>query len=336
MELFYSALSDAGNVRSSNEDYLFAGNLGQDEYLFIVADGMGGHNAGEIASRKAVSVFVSELEKSREEETKNGIGEELKRILLEVNEALMIEGSKSPRRKGMGTTLSALYIKGESGYIAHVGDSRIYRYLNDGEDKGNKPGQLMQLTEDHSFVGKLLKNGFITEEEARSHPKRNVIYQSIGLRKEINIQVMESIPIKKGQKYLLCSDGLSGVVPAGEIVESLKLKGASTSAVAKQLVKKAKRNGGPDNISVIVVSTEMGKCDSTDLADTIKIVDSYLAPGKRKKKIAFLVLLGLLILLLAALIYLVIVTMDADGQPLAWGENRFDSVIEILGNRGKG
>lgn len=337
MELFYSGLSDAGNVRSNNEDYLFAGKIGGDEYLFIVADGMGGHSAGEIASRKAVTVFVRQLEKSIESNNGHNIAEELRYIVLDVNETLIREGSKHPGKSGMGTTLSAFYIKGDRGYIAHVGDSRIYRYANSNPasdtapDTTGSPGQLTQLTEDHSIVGKLLKNGFITEEEARSHPQRNVIYQSIGLRKEINVQVMDSIPIKKGQKYLLCSDGLYGVVPSTEIRRYLT--GTSTLGIAGQLIKRAKENGGPDNISVIVVSTEEDKekevQKTIDLADTMKIVDSYAALKKmRRRKIGFFILLGLLILLLAALIYILVIAVGSDGLAQAGVESRHVTVSE--------
>jgi serine/threonine protein phosphatase PrpC len=308
MELFYSGLSDIGNVRQNNEDYYFAGKLRDNEYLFIMADGMGGHKAGEVASRKAVSIFVRELEKG----TGDNISKGLKRIIHSVNETLFQEGSRTAVKGGMGTTLSVFYVKEDRGYIAHVGDSRIYRFFDSGTDTTHA---LEQLTEDHSFVGKLLKNGFITEEEARNHPRRNVLYQSIGLKQDINVQVVPPIPIQRGRKYLLCTDGLYGVVPESEIAESLKEK--STAAVARRLVQKAKALGGPDNISVIVIFTEydeqIGINDITFVEDTETTIVSSSEKRKRRKRPIY-ILLGLLVLLLAVIIYLLIVSAGSNGD----------------------
>ncbi|NIM12799.1 MAG: Stp1/IreP family PP2C-type Ser/Thr phosphatase [Candidatus Aminicenantes bacterium] len=325
MELFYSGLSDVGNLRENNEDYYFAGKLGEDEYLFIVADGMGGHKAGEVASRKAVSFFVRELEKG----IGDNISEDLRRIILAANEFLMHEGSRSAVKNGMGTTLSVFYVQGNLGYIVHVGDSRIYRFTNPDEKKGNQ-FVLEQLTEDHSFVGKLLKEGFITEEEARRHPRRNVLYQSIGLKKDINVQVLKPIPIQKGQKYLLCTDGLYGVVPESEIAECLKEK--STAYIVRVLVQKAKANGGPDNISTIVVSTEKDKIfgEDTVLEDTIRIVLRSKTKKRKKRKRSFFILLGLLVLLLVVIIYWLLTTISTSQHPLPGSGSGGESVTETM------
>jgi serine/threonine protein phosphatase PrpC len=319
MELYYYGLSDTGNLRDNNEDYFFAGKLKKDEYLFIVADGMGGHQAGEIASRKAVGMFVSQLEKEKNVKTNknsNHTLERLKRIVMDINVTLIREGSRSHIKNGMGTTLSALYIKKDQGYIVHVGDSRIYLFPGSLTHTGNTTDtsgqlrQLTQLTEDHSFVGKLLKDGLITEEEARGHPKRNVLYQSIGIKRDITIQTTGPIPIKMDQKYLLCSDGLYGVVTDSEIEEYLNDK--STAQIAEQLVKRANFNGGPDNISVIVVSTEPD--ETTDLPDTVKITTP--PPKKRRKiRVWFFILLGLLVLLLALIIYILFMSADTKSPP---------------------
>jgi len=316
MEFYYYALSDTGNLRDNNEDYLFAGQLKKDEYLFIVADGMGGHEAGEVASRKAVSMFVRQLEKEKNkdaDENSTYILETLKRIIININETLVLEGSRSHKKNGMGTTFSALYIKKNRGYIVHVGDSRIYLFSPLLPHTGNidtsatpvEMSRLTRLTEDHSFVGKLVKDGLITEEEARSHPKRNVLFQSIGIKKNITIQTKGPIPIQMGQKYLLCSDGLYGVVPESEIEEYLSDK--STAQIAEQLVKRANFNGGPDNISVIVISTEKDK--TPKLTDTVKI--PALSPNERRKKKGWLfILLGLLVILLALIIYFLVLNVD--------------------------
>jgi len=308
MEFYFSGLSDVGNVRNNNEDYLFAGSVGENAYLFIVADGMGGHRAGEIASRKAVTTFVRLLE----EATGGDIREELKRIIGVVNEQLIQEGNRASEKSGMGTTLSVLYIKDDMAYIAHVGDSRIYRCSNrDGVEK------LDQLTEDHSFVGRLLKDGFITEEEARNHPRRNVLYQSIGLKKDINVQIREPFAIQPGDKFLLCSDGLYGVITDKELAWHLNEK--SISNITKHLIKKAKSNGGPDNITAIVVSTEKDEdipADSTGtiagktfLEDTDKIIISSTLPKKNRRKV-ILILVAIILLLLALVVFLVIKNTD--------------------------
>lgn len=318
MDLYYHGLSDIGNIRANNEDYLFAGKLKADEYLFIVADGMGGHQAGEVASRKAVSMFVLQLEKRKNsdtEENNNHILEELKRIVIDINETLIQESRRSFRKDGMGTTLSALYIRNDRGYIAHVGDSRIYQFSNSSPDSGNINSsdasgqfrQFMQLTEDHSFVGRLIKDGFITKKEARDHPKRNVLYQSIGIKKDIRVQCTGPIHIQYGQKYLLCSDGLHGIVPDNEIKGYMI--GKSTVQIAEQLVERAKFKGGPDNISVIVISTE--KDETLNITDTVEMNPAI--KKKRKTKIWLFILLGLLVLLLALIIYFL--TLSVDDNP---------------------
>ncbi len=299
MELYYSALSDVGNVRTNNEDYFYAGKIRENEYLFIVADGMGGHKAGEIASMKAVNVFKSQVEKG----ISNQISEDLKRIVLKVNDILIKEGRDFQEKNGMGTTLSVLYTRDSQAYIAHVGDSRIYRFSN----LEDSP-LLEQLTDDHSFVGKLLKDGYITEEEARNHPRRNVLYQSIGLKPDITVQTSAPIPIEKNQKFLLCSDGLYGVVSDRLIAEFLQNKSLSHSV--KQLIRKAKTNGGPDNITAIIISTEKDTSGSEDTSpeDITKIDTPALSfPTKSKpKRIGFYILIALLLFLLAAIIFIIL------------------------------
>jgi serine/threonine protein phosphatase PrpC len=327
MELVYYSLSDPGLVRTNNEDYLFAGQLKTGDHLFIVADGMGGHRAGEVASRKAVSLFVHHLEKengfSGNEDSKP-ILEGLKRIVMDINETLIREGRSSLEKNGMGTTLSALYVRNDRGYLVHVGDSRIYLYSRPdslGSEAAASPEdtrpeqpapavQLVQLTEDHSFVGRLLRDRLITREEARNHPKRNVLYQSIGLKREINIQARGAFPLKKGQKYLLCSDGLYGVVTDPEIEQSLK--GKSTAQTAEQLVRQANANGGPDNISVIIVSTEPDK--TAELNDTVKITALPLQK-KKKPRVWFFILLVLLMMMLALIIYILLGNADMQVVP---------------------
>ena len=302
MKLSYATGTDIGNVRAKNEDYFFAGKIKNDEYLFIVADGMGGHKSGEVASYTAVTAFVKEIKKSSAED----IEAELKRILLKVNSLLLKESTKSTKNRGMGTTLSVLYVKEENAYIAHIGDSRIYSYTAAGAAGPHSVGQppasgiqpsangpqrtlrdltpaegvntprplrdhlpaslkegkntgpvLEQLTEDHSLVGKFVRDGFITKEQALTHPKRNVLYQSVGLKQNINVQTVGPIPLYRGRKFLLCSDGLNNEITDAGIEKFLQLK--SSESAAEGLIKKAKTGRGGDNITVIVVSTEKMK-----------------------------------------------------------------------------
>ena len=300
MQLYYYSLSDVGNVRSHNEDFLFSGRVKGDGYLFIVADGMGGHSSGEVASYKAVAGFVKAMRK--------GIGKNvpdaMRRIILTINDDLIHEGKRSAKDKGMGTTLSALYIKGDRGYFAHVGDSRIYRYSNSGD--GNNT--MVQLTEDHSLVGRLLKDGFINAEEAQNHPKRNVLYQSVGLKKGIEVQAMGPFIIREGQKFLLCSDGLNTELRDSEIKEYLALK--SPRQIVEGLVMEAKQRTASDNITVIAVSTETGETDEmTRPVDTVKVpvpIKVRLKLKRKRKRVLVLVLLGIILVLLAAMVYFLV------------------------------
>jgi protein phosphatase len=241
IDLSFSSLSDIGNIRAKNEDFLFTGQLTIDSYLFAVADGIGGHNSGEVASYKAVTGIVKALKKDIGKETM----ETLEDTIIQINDKLVAESSKENKNKGMGTTLSALYIKKNTGYIVHVGDSRIYRYS---ESKG-----LEQLTEDHSLVEKLKREGIISQEDAQNHPKRNVLYQSIGTKANIQVQKVGPFPIKKGQKYLLCTDGLYNEISDQELEELIQKY--ATKNIVDNLIKKVKSRQGLDNITIIALST---------------------------------------------------------------------------------
>lgn len=308
MQLYYYSLSDVGNVRSHNEDFLFSGRVKGDGYLFIVADGMGGHSSGEVASYKAVAGFVKAMRKG----VGKNVPEAMRRIVLNINDDLMHEGKKFAKDKGMGTTLSALYIKGDKGYFAHVGDSRIYRYSNSGDS-----GAMVQLTEDHSLVGRLLKDGFISAEEAQTHPKRNVLYQSVGLKKGIEVQAMGPFNIREGQKFLLCSDGLNSELRDVEIEESLALK--SPRQIVESLMEEAKLRTASDNITVIAVSTETGDTDEmTQPVDTVKVpvpIKVKMKLKRKRKRVLVLVLLGIIVALLAAMVYLLVKNAQGTTPP---------------------
>ena len=239
MKISFSGKTDRGKVRRKNEDFYLIDKLGDDEYIFIVADGMGGHLAGEIASRMASEIVRDGMKSA--ENRKNPFPL-LKSLFEEANRRIYAEGTLNPSRTGMGTTLTVLYIKGDKGYIVHVGDSRVYRIF------GNR---ITKLTTDHSLVEKLLREGSITMEEALSHPKRNILYQSVGVYGEIHPQMVGPLTIKEGDVFVLCSDGLFDYVDEDEIRKIAS--SLSPDDATKKFIDLANKRGGGDNITVIVV-----------------------------------------------------------------------------------
>lgn len=239
MRINFYGKTDVGVLRNKNEDYFKTENLPDGSYVFVVADGLGGHLAGEVASRTAVINLIEMI--------KEGIGEDpiafFRETLEKINEEIEKLGNSEPDKKGMGTTLSILYVRDNKGYIAHVGDSRIYKISH---------GKINQLTEDHSFVEKLMADGLITEEEAKRHPRRNVLLQMIGMKKKIEPQIIGPFSIEEGDKFLLCTDGLSNLVSDFEIKEIFGR--LPIQEAVDYLIELAKKRGGPDNITAIGIS----------------------------------------------------------------------------------
>lgn len=225
-------LTHVGKVRVSNQDVL----IEADELrLFGVADGMGGHNGGETASAGARDTLVSFLQDRRPSL------DAMRSAFEKANVDLFRQQEHDEKLAGMGTTLSAIWLSDDYVYIGHVGDSRIYR-LRDGE--------LQQLTDDHSLVGELMRAGFLTPEQAENHPNKNVITRAVGTEEgiEVDLAVEERRP---GDTWMICSDGLHGMVP-GEKLEKL-LKEHEPKKAAEMLVEAALENGGRDNISVVIL-----------------------------------------------------------------------------------
>lgn len=239
MRINFYGKTDVGVVRNKNEDYFETVTLQDGSYVFVVADGLGGHLAGEVASRTAVTNLIEMIKEGIGEDPITFFRESLEKISKEIEKI----GNSEPDKKGMGTTLSLLYVKDNQGYIAHVGDSRIYKISH---------GKINQLTEDHSFVEKLVADGLITEEEARRHPRKNVLLQMIGMKKDVDPQIMGPFSIEEGDKFLLCTDGLSNLVSDFEIKEILGR--LPIHEAVDYLVELAKKRGGPDNITAIGVS----------------------------------------------------------------------------------
>jgi PPM family protein phosphatase len=226
----FGAKTDKGRVREQNED-----TYGYRDSLFVIADGMGGHKAGEIASAIAVeTVLAAEI----------GVNPivGLREIVLEANDAILNEMSRNEEFMGMGTTIAILLLSTDQAYVSHVGDSRIYKFTGD---------NLIQLTDDHSFVAELIKNGSITEEEAKIHPQRNVLTRALGTEDHFEFEV-NSFPMNPGDKFLLCSDGLTGMVAENDIKE-IMMSTEGCQLIAEHLVEHANEMGGTDNITVIVI-----------------------------------------------------------------------------------
>src|SRR5215210_4611124 len=232
LALRFAARSDIGLLREGNEDSGYAG-----PRLLVLADGMGGHAAGEVASSVAVAMLASLDDDSPGPD----ILERLSSAVQDANNHLRDMVLGDPDLEGMGTTLTALLRAGSRFGLVHIGDSRCYLLRGD---------QLQQITKDHTFVQTLVDDGRITAEEASHHPQRNVIVRALDGREdvELDLSIREA---KAGDRYLLCSDGLSDVLSEETLRDTLAAC-ESPERAAEQLVELALRGGGPDNITAIV------------------------------------------------------------------------------------
>ena len=230
--------SDTGKVRDLNEDSFFINGFNDENPLgfCVLADGMGGHNAGEVASRMAVDIITREMLASEESENNAEIARFLTAALDFANNEIYNASVTDSSKAGMGTTAVILY-------IANIGDSRAY-ILED--------NALRQLTVDHSVVQKLVESGSITPEDARIHPERNIITKALGTEPEENYDIFE-IPIKCGDRLLLCSDGLSDMLTDDEIGEILN-RNLSDEETGNALISAANECGGNDNITVLLLT----------------------------------------------------------------------------------
>lgn len=230
-------------MRQMNQDYCFADNnrVGLLPNLFIVADGMGGHNAGDFASRFCVEKFVEIMRNAGE-----GVLSRLSFIedaIRETNEQLIVKAAENSELEGMGTTFVAATIDSDNIMnVVNIGDSRLYVIDSD----------IWQVTEDHSLVMEMVKNGDIKKEEARFHPKKNVVTRAISAMGVV-IPDMFEVPLEKGNIVLLCSDGLSNMLADSEILETVKEYDENLDRCAEVLIDRANKNGGKDNISVVLV-----------------------------------------------------------------------------------
>lgn len=242
-------ITDVGRIRSINQDYVFASDtpVGKLPNLFVVADGMGGHNAGDRASSYAVKVFLRSV---RWERDKNPI-RIIRRSIEKANTKVLEEAKSKEKYQGMGTTMVVATIVKDTLYVANVGDSRLY-LIGD---------TIRQITRDHSLVEEMIRAGGITREEGRYHPDKNVITRAIGVEERVAIDFFD-VQMKKDDTLLLCTDGLSNMLTDKEIERIIKEE-SSLRMAGKRLVEAANRNGGSDNITALLVRlrrNEVKKC----------------------------------------------------------------------------
>lgn len=240
MQIF--SKTDRGRVRTDNQDAYFAGKITDDSVFAVVCDGMGGANAGNVASELAVR-HISEyvIRSYRDGMNMTDTEKTLKNAIVSANISLYDKAVNNTELAGMGTTAVAAFVKDGTAVIAHVGDSRIY-LVN---------GEIKQLTRDHSVVQSLIESGKITPEDAKVHPRKNVITRALGAEEDVAVD-SDCLNLSNGDTLLLCSDGLTNFLDDKDILTVFQNN--DISAVAERLVEEANKNGGGDNITVVTVT----------------------------------------------------------------------------------
>ena len=239
------SITDVGMVRQVNQDYVFTTGkpLGILQNLFVVADGMGGHQAGDYASKCTVEVMIKESAKSE--------GEDIERVLVKAikaaNREIIKEASGDEHLKGMGTTVVAATVKEQMLYFANVGDSRLY-LINQG---------IQQLSKDHSLVEELVRAGELDRAESRNHPQKNIITKAVGVAEDVQPDFF-IVDMKENSRILLCSDGLSNMVDDEKLEEILSGEGTEEE-LAEKCIEEALFYGGLDNIAVVIAQNRNGR-----------------------------------------------------------------------------
>lgn len=265
--------------RTTNEDYFL---IDDENMLYIVADGMGGCEKGEVASWFSSERLEQSIDEFSESDTvedislfpvdvdKSDADSHLQYAILSINKRLYEANQKArdealadsggindefarqmAMRKSMGTTLASLLIKGDRAYITHVGDSRVYRIAN---------GEIEQMTQDHSWVAERVRSGELTPEEAKTHPKRNIITRSLGIKENVQADIA-TVELRPPERFLLCSDGLSNMLRKGELLEFGQME--DIQVASERIVEAARDLGGRDNITALIVDIQ----HSATLAD---------------------------------------------------------------------
>ena len=245
----YSA-TDVGQKRKMNQDYVFTSEdaVGNLPNLFVGADGMGGHNAGDFASSHAVEILVDEIRKDADYNPVKVI----RHAIETANTEIIEQAQKDEGLRGMGTTMVVSTIVGQYAYVANVGDSRLYVVQ----------GQIQQITKDHSLVQEMVRLGEISPEEARNHRDKNIITRALGAEKTVDIDFFD-LKLEAGDTILMCSDGLSNMVDDRKMEEIILDSEMELTEKGKTLIREANLNGGKDNIAIILVepfTNEVEKC----------------------------------------------------------------------------
>ena len=239
-------LTDVGKRRESNEDdFVVDAPCG----LYAVADGMGGHAAGEVAARLAIQTLTDAFRgdgRPAHQFDAVGASEHLSQAVERANRRIFEEVVSTQEYRGMGTTVVTLLVSTDRAIIGHVGDSRAYRL---------RDGILERLTSDHSYVNEQVKLGLLSEEDAERHPMRNIVTRALGNRVDIHVDLLEDVP-RHGDLYLLCSDGLNTMLSDHEIKKNLEMHAGDPEKACRALVEAANARGGEDNVTVIVVRTD--------------------------------------------------------------------------------
>ncbi|MBQ9122933.1 MAG: Stp1/IreP family PP2C-type Ser/Thr phosphatase [Lachnospiraceae bacterium] len=233
------SITDIGKKRKLNEDYVFTSRepIGNLSNVFIVADGMGGHKAGDYASKYTVETIVAEIQRSFEKNPVKILSKAIEIANAHIREKSMEDESL----EGMGTTVVAATLMGKYLQVANVGDSRLY-VVNE---------EIKQITRDHSLVEEMVRMGGIDRQEARNHPDKNIITRAIGVSDKVEVDFF-SVELRPGDIILMCSDGLTNMLEDEDIREILR-KSSDLESKAGELVKTANNNGGKDNIAVILI-----------------------------------------------------------------------------------
>lgn len=249
LEVESFGLSDVGRARTHNEDCF---EIDSRHRLFLVADGMGGHRYGEVASRVAVQAIREFIAASEETDQTwpfvldtrlRRHSNLLKNAVRVAHDRVLSAIRKDRRLYGMGTTVVGFYLDGDVGAVAHVGDSRAYRL---------RDGRLELLTQDHTWVNEQVVAGYLSEDQARSHPLKNVVTRALGGEREVQVDLQE-VRVRQGDLYLLCSDGLTTMLGDEEIAREAAAAGGGVREICERLVGCANARGGHDNVTVVAL-----------------------------------------------------------------------------------
>ncbi len=251
MKLTYKAITDVGRKREANEDCFV---VVPEDHLFVVADGMGGHAAGEVASKLAVAAFAEFIAATRKDAeitwpyeydpTMSVEGNRIRTAIRVANQKILDTISRRKELEGMGTTLVAALVSDARVCLGHVGDSRAYLI---------RDGAIAQLTSDHSWVNEQVKLGFLSKSDASRHPFRNVVTRALGSRDDVSVDLYEQT-LRTGDFLVLCSDGLNTMLDDEIISRTVSAGGGDVAGPARALVEMANERGGDDNVTVIIVA----------------------------------------------------------------------------------